>query len=140
MSLYKLLESGYGDIEDLNCAEKILYGANKVYNLGLDKNALKLSAGFGGGMGIESVCGALTASIMVLSYLFVENVAHESTRIKNLSRELFDRYEKKMGYIDCTPLKYDYRTEIEGCHWVILEAAKILDEIIAENTNIEKVR
>src|SRR5690554_169748 len=87
--LKELIESGFGNEEDYNCAEKILYGANKVYNLGLDKKALKLSAGFGGGMGIESVCGALTAAVMVLSHIYVENIAHEGDKIKRVNQDLF---------------------------------------------------
>lgn len=131
MTLYELLESGYGKDEDLNCAEKILYGANEIYDLGLDKNALRLASGFGGGMGIESVCGALTGSIMVLGRLFVEEKAHESTRIKEISSQMLVRYEREMGYIDCTPLKKSYRTEQIKCDRVILKAAEILDDIIA---------
>ena len=53
--LKDLLENGYGVKEDLNCAERILYGANKVYKLGLDRDDLKVAAGFGAGMAIESV-------------------------------------------------------------------------------------
>lgn len=49
--LSDLIKNGFGEEEDLNCAEKILYAANREYNLGLDKSALKLAAGFGGGMG-----------------------------------------------------------------------------------------
>ena len=131
MALYELLESGDGKDEDLNCAEKILYGANEIYDLGLDKNALRLASGFGGGMGIESVCGALTGSIMVLGRLFVEEKAHESTRIKEISSQMLVRYEREMGYIDCAPLKKGYRTEQKKCDSVILKAAEILDDIIA---------
>jgi len=128
--LYKLMDQGYGEAEDFNCAEKILYGANEVYNLGLDKKALKLSAGFGGGMGIGSVCGALTASVMVLSHLFVEEKSHESTKIKKLSKQLLDKYEKEMGSIDCRPLMIAHRTKEIKCKNVIVVAARILDEII----------
>ena len=46
--LYELLQNGYGKDHDWNCAEKILYGANEAYHLGLDRNAFKLAAGFGG--------------------------------------------------------------------------------------------
>lgn len=125
-----LIRQGFGEKEDLNCAEKILYGANQVYHLGLTKEALKLSSGFGGGMAIEDKCGALTASIMVIGRLFVVNRAHESSRIKDLTRELFDRYQKEMGSIDCAPLKNRYRTEEIKCRLVIEKAADILDDII----------
>lgn len=130
--LEKLLSEDFGTTEDYNCAEKIVYGANKVYNLGLDKNALKLSAGFGGGMGIESVCGALTGSIIVLSSLYVKDIAHESDKIKQLTQQLLASYQKEMGSINCDALKDRYRTPELKCQKVILAAAKILDNIIAQ--------
>lgn len=128
--LTNLIKSGFGENEDLNCAEKILYAANKEYNLGLDKSALKLAAGFGGGMAIGDKCGAVTASIMVLGRMFVKNNAHESERIKTLTKELFDRYKEEMGSIDCEALKEQYRTEELKCKNIIVKAAEILDEII----------
>lgn len=129
--LKNLIEEGFGNDLDLNCAEKILYGANKAYSLGLDDKALKLAAGFGGGMGIESVCGVLTGGIMVLSKLFVDEVAHQSN-IKEITQKFFARFEKEMGSIGCTQLKADYRTEELKCHRVILKGAEILDELIME--------
>ncbi|MDR5659314.1 C-GCAxxG-C-C family (seleno)protein [Serpentinicella sp. ANB-PHB4] len=130
--LYELLKQGYGEDEDFNCAEKILYGANKSYNLGLEKEALKLSAGFGGGMGIQSVCGALTASVMVLSHLVVDDVAHESKKIKALSRNFLKSYTELMGEIDCRPLKIAYRNPEIKCNKVVFEAARLLDQTINE--------
>jgi C_GCAxxG_C_C family probable redox protein len=128
--LYELLKSGFGKDRDFNCAEKVLYGANEVYQLGLSPEALKLAAGFGGGMAIEGACGALTASIMVLGRLFVKNTAHESTRIKDLTKELLDSYRAAMGEINCAPLKAKYRTEEIQCRDIILKAAQILDGIV----------
>jgi C_GCAxxG_C_C family probable redox protein len=128
--LAELIRTGYGIDEDLNCAETILYGANIVYQLGLDGGDLKVAAGFGGGMAIESVCGALTGAIMVLGRLFVEERAHESSRIKDLTQELFDSYTEEMGSIYCAPLKEAHRTETLKCRIVILKAAEILDGII----------
>lgn len=125
-----LIKEGYGEKEDLNCAEKILYASNEAYNLGLDKKALKLSAGFGGGMAIESVCGALTGAIMVLGCLFVKKNAHESDKIKILTRELLSKYEQSMESIYCAPLKDKYRTKNEKCKNIIVKAAEVLDDIV----------
>ena len=47
--LLALLQKGFGNDTDLNCAEKMLYGANWAYDLKLPPEALKLAAGFGGG-------------------------------------------------------------------------------------------
>lgn len=129
--LYDLISAGYGEEADLNCAEKILWGANEAYNLGLDKNALKIASGFGGGMGVEGICGALTGAIMVLGVLFVDEKAHESTKIKELSKEFLGRYEETMGSIDCAPLKKNYRTGEEKCENIILKSAELLDYIVA---------
>lgn len=128
-SLYELIKSGFGNEEDFNCAEKILYGANSIYNLNLEKRALKLSAGFGGGMGVESVCGAITGSIMSLSDLFVSDYAHESELIKEKSSDFITRVISKLGSSSCKILKEKYRTDDTKCMFIILECAQILDSI-----------
>lgn len=129
--LTELIKGGFGEEEDLNCAEKILYGANIAYKLGLNRDALKLAAGFGGGMAIEDKCGAITASIMVLGELFVNERAHESEKVKRLTKEMFDEYRKEMGHVDCAPLKEMHRTEELKCRNIIVKAAEILDSIVA---------
>ncbi|HHW30281.1 MAG TPA: C_GCAxxG_C_C family protein [Clostridiaceae bacterium] len=133
--LKDLIIQDFGKKEDLNCAEKILQGANIVYSLGLDKESLKLASGFGGGMGIEDKCGALTAAIMVLGKMFVSDRAHESDRIKRLTRKLFAEFNKEMSSIDCAPLKKNYRSEKYGCKVIIVKAAEILDRLIEEEKN-----
>ncbi|NMB27737.1 MAG: C_GCAxxG_C_C family protein [Tissierellia bacterium] len=131
--LYELIKSGYGNEENYNCTEKILYGANEAYKLNLSKEALKLSAAFGGGMGIESVCGALTGAVMVLSSKYVKNIAREDKKVFDLSKELFEKYETKMGSIKCNELKAKYKKEDIGCRDIILEATRVLDNIVKEN-------
>ena len=137
----ELIQDGYEIKEDLNCAETILYGANQVYHLNLNSESLKLAAAFGGGMAIESVCGVLTGSLMVLGNLFVPDVAHKFPEIKELSKELFDTFKKEMGDILCKPLKDNYRTEENKCREVILKAGEILDKIVTrELKNLSKDR
>lgn len=131
--LKKRIAEGFGNQEDFNCAEKIVYGANEAYHLHLDKSALKLAAGFGGGMGVESTCGALTGSVMILSHIFVKDHAHESSLIKELTREFFAAYQSEMGSIDCASLKEKYRTPQTQCTDVIAAAAKALDDVIARH-------
>jgi C_GCAxxG_C_C family probable redox protein len=133
--LADLIKQGFGEKEDLNCAEKILWGANIAYGLGLNKDALRVASGFGGGMGIEDKCGAVTAGIMVLGVLFVKDRAHESSRIKELEIEFMNEYRKEMNSIDCAPLKEMHRTEELKCRNVILKAAEILDNIVTRERN-----
>ena len=128
--LLSLLSKGFGNDLDLNCAEKILYGANWAYDLKLQPETLKLASGFGGGMGVESTCGALTGGVMVLSHLYVKQYGHESNRIKVLEQEFLETFAKEMGYIDCKNLKAEYRNEEVKCNIVIFKAAEVLDRIV----------
>jgi C_GCAxxG_C_C family probable redox protein len=130
MKLYDYLKEGPVDDPAYSCSEKILRGADYVWQLGLDEKALKLASGFGGGMGAGLICGALTGGVMALSELFVKERAHESDRIKNLTSELLQRFKDKMGELDCTPLKALYRDDVTKCRVVILAAAEILDDIV----------
>lgn len=137
--LKELIQDGYGIKEDLNCAEAILYGANRVYHLDLNQDSLRLAAAFGGGMAIESVCGVLTASLMVLGKLFVPDIAHKYPEIKELSKELFDTFKKEMGDILCKPLKDNYQIEGRKCEDIVLKGAEILNKIvIRELKNLSK--
>ena len=136
--LKELIQEGYGVKEDLNCAETILYAANQVYHLDLNSDSLKLAAAFGGGMGIESVCGVLAGSLMVLGRLFIKETAHQHPEIKELSKQLFDTFQKEMGDILCKPLKDNYRTEEKKCREVILKGAEVLDRIISRELNKRK--
>lgn len=128
--LLKLLQSGFGNAMDLNCAEKILYGANWAYDLKLPAEALKLAAGFGGGMGVESSCGVITGGVMVLSCLYVKRNGHESGRIKELEKEFIKTFISAMGSLDCSVLKAKYRNDEIKCNLIIFKAGEILDKII----------
>ncbi len=129
-TLYDIVAARLNEREDLNCAETILHAADRAYNLGLPRSALKLAAGFGGGMGVESTCGVLTGASMVFSAMFVRERGHESDRVKHLNSELFERLRGTFGHIDCAPIKVRWRDETDGCLPVMLEAARVLQEII----------
>lgn len=120
----------YDKAYDLNCAETMLYAANEEYDMKLTKETLKTMAAFGGGMGIESVCGAIAGSLAAISILFTKERGHESDRVKKLSIEFFEKYEKLLGTNNCALLKEKYRNEESRCGLMIEGAAKVLDEII----------
>lgn len=120
----------YDKSYDLNCAECILYAADEEYHLKLDRDAFKLAAGFGSGMAVEGICGALTGAIMVLGYMFVDKRAHESDRIKLLTREMVERFAEKLKTVNCRELKALYRDDEKRCFDIIEASAQILDDIV----------
>jgi len=131
--LADLIRRGFREGKDLNCAESILYGANQAYELGLSEKCMKTSAGFGGGLGIEEVCGALSGSVMVLGILFVGERAHESN-IYEIDEEFLEIFRERMGSINCTYLQDHYWSAEKGCDEIILEAAKVLDKVVEERS------
>jgi C_GCAxxG_C_C family probable redox protein len=120
----------YDKCFDLNCAETMIYAANEEYDMKLSKETLKTMAAFGGGMAIESVCGAITGSLAVLSLMFTKDRGHESERVKNLSKEFFSEYHKALNTYNCSELKAEYKNDNLRC-WIMIEkAADILGKII----------
>lgn len=120
----------YDKSYDLNCAETMLYAANDEYGLDLDKKALKTMAAFGGGMAVESVCGAISGSIAALGVLFTKERAHESDRIKILAKEFIYKFYERLGSDNCKILKDKYRNDDIRCSRMIEVSAEILDEIV----------
>ncbi|MCX5774171.1 MAG: C-GCAxxG-C-C family protein [Fusobacteria bacterium] len=138
--ILELLKKGYAEKKDLNCSEAILFAANSAYKLGLNDTALKLSSGFGRGMAVESVCGAISGAIMVLGLLTVESVAHQSFEVQLFTKELIDRFEEALGDRECINLVPRYRTLEHKCNKLIFKAAEILDEILIREKLLEKFR
>ena len=115
---------------DLNCAETILTAANEEYNLNLDKNAIKLMAAFGGGLGVGRTCGVVTAGAAVLSSLFVKDRGHESTLIKEIMKEFVEKFEEKLETDQCIALKETVQDHPMKCKKIILDGAEVLESVI----------
>ncbi|RQD68089.1 MAG: hypothetical protein D5S00_09360 [Tindallia sp. MSAO_Bac2] len=123
----------YSPKYDLNCAEAMIYSANDIYDLKLEKSTLKTMAGFGGGMAIEDTCGALSGAIAVLGVLFVREKAHESHQMKEMVTDYMYRFKEEMGSIKCDQLKKNYREDAPvKCRKVVFVAAELLDQIVRE--------
>ena len=132
MTLKEYIENGFGIKEDLNCSEQILYGANDVYKLGLDKDSLRLAAGFGGGMGAEDACGVVTGAAMVFSRIFIKGRARESGLIREVNKDFNKRFTEALETTNCKELKDIHCREIRGCKPIIVTGAGILDDLLKE--------
>ncbi len=121
---------------DLSCSEVMIYAASDEYNMNLKSETFKAMSSFGGGMGIESVCGAITGSLAVIGILFTKEKAHEGDRVKKLCQEFFQKFEAKLGTDNCARLKEKYKKEDIGCRVMIETATEILDEIVIRELQI----
>jgi C_GCAxxG_C_C family probable redox protein len=129
-----------------NCAQAILSTYGQPY--GLDEStALKLSAGFGGGMGrLGEVCGAVTGAFMVLGLHVGAASAGDAQgkeRTYALVAEFARRFEARRGCLHCRQLLGCDLNTPEGlqaakdrklfttlCPCLVAEAATILEEML----------
>ena len=129
-SLTELIKNGYGVIEDYNCTEKIVRGANITYDLGLTEDSLRMMGGFGGGMGLGETCGTVTGAVAVISALLVKSRAHETPDLKPATQSFIDQFRQQLGdEIECRALRPKYRTKESGCDSILITAAEILDRL-----------
>ncbi len=80
-------------LEGHNCAQAVLLAFNT--DIGLkDEDLLRISSGFGSGMGrMQETCGALTGGMMVISYLYGKYRVGDNPS-KELSIEMIGAFVK----------------------------------------------
>jgi C_GCAxxG_C_C family probable redox protein len=93
--------------QGFNCSQAVL--AAFAPSLGLDRTAaLKLAAGFGGGMGtMGDACGAVTGALMALGLKFGHTAAGDKAgkqRIYALVRQFATQFKARHGSITCRDL------------------------------------
>jgi len=132
---------------DFNCAQSVFSAF--AAELGLDKQtALRVSTGFGGGMGkMQQTCGAVTGAFMVLGLKYgkaEDDDEERKTQTYNLVRRFAQSFEEEHNSIDCreilgrelkTQEEWD-KANAEGlfadtCKKCVGSAVTILEELIA---------
>lgn len=132
--------------EGFSCSQAVLCAFSK--ELGLEHDAaLKISDGFGGGMGrMGLTCGAVTGAFMVISLKYGRTKADDKAckdKTNSLINEFVKRFESIHGHLGCrellgcsigTPEGYAFAKENDlfekRCNKYVIDAAQILDEIL----------
>ena len=128
--LEKISGKYYGEGHQFNCAEAMLKAVDEAYRLDLDHNHIKTMALFGGGMGKESVCGALTGGLAALGVLFIKNKARDSENGKEIAASFYERFINELSSDNCGQLKSIYRDDEKKCDQVVRKAARVLEQVI----------
>lgn len=117
-------ESGF------NCAQSVVYSFCDELNLDKDM-ALKLSCGFGGGMGRkQEICGAVTGGIMVIGAVYGKDTFGEKENIETTylkTRELIDSFTKSHGTFVCRKL-------VKECDLTTEDGQQIFKDLDLKNT------
>ena len=134
-------------LNDCACSQAILVTYSQ--RCGLDpKHAMRLAAGFAGGMRMAETCGAVTGSFMVLGMHGCGddcNTGKGRERIYAMVRDFTARFEKKNGSTRCKELLGCDISTAEGmkaakdrnlfktrCADMVRCAAEILEEMLKE--------
>ena len=117
---------------DLNCAECILVAFNEEYDLNISKQTLMTMSSFGGGMAIGSTCGAATGAIAALGIMFTNERGHNSPHVREMTGRFLSEFNRRMGTLDCIPLKDKYFEVETRCLKMMRVSAEVLEEIIDE--------
>ncbi|MDF2614828.1 MAG: GCAxxG family protein [Clostridia bacterium] len=138
-------------LDGYNCAQAVLYSFCDYLNFDKD-TALKLSCGFGAGMGRkEEVCGAVSGGIMVIGMLYGRGENQDRSLTENtylITRELMDKFTERQGAFICRRLLGDCElTTLEGqkefkdkdllntvCKACVRNVVEIIDDIVDRST------
>ncbi len=111
--------------------------------MGMDyQTAMKVSTGFGGGMGLGTVCGAVTGAIMAIGLKFGGGDPKANTQTAKLVRDFTDRFKAQHRSFNCPDLLGVDLSKPDGlktaeekklfavCPGVVRDAAKILHGLL----------
>ena len=87
---------------------------------------------FGGGMAIGSTCGAATGAIAALGIMFTNERGHNSPHVREMTGRFLSEFNRRMGTLDCIPLKDKYFEVETRCLKMMRVSAEVLEEIIDE--------
>lgn len=113
-----------------NCAESILHAGNEFYNLGLHEEDMRMVAGFGGGLQIQDVCGALCGAVCIVSRRYVETKAHDCEALRPLTQKLVLSFQERMGSCLCEEIKPVFFIKERRCERTVELAANVEDVIL----------
>ena len=135
-------------LQGYNCAQAVAVAFTDV--TGMDKKeAAKLAAPFGGGMGrMREVCGAVSGMLMVLGTLYGYDNADADSKKKELYQQvqaLAEQFREENGSIICrdllknppsdpnpSPRTAEYYAK-RPCARMVMTAARLMDEFIAQH-------
>ena len=126
-----------------NCAEAILRAFRDSYNLDISDEALKMASGFGGGLGHAGcMCGALTASVMVLGVLEGRTDSSQNRDpVYSSASQFHDKFANKFGGTCCrvlNPHPFETKEHLRHCLKITGNTAGMLTEFLTEKQSPSK--
>lgn len=116
-----------------NCSQSVLCAYCDLLGLS-EVQAFRLAEGFGGGMGMQETCGAVTGMFAVLSYLNSDGLlANGKTKAENykMIRRAAEEFKSVYGSIICREiLANKQQPKDHRCVDKVRKAAEILEKFL----------
>ena len=124
-------DKGYNCAQAVACTYCDLFGVE-------EDTAFKMAEGFGLGMGVQSVCGALTGALMIagLENSSGQQLAGTTKRqTYKKARDLAAQFEERSGAVLCSALKSAAsHTSCEDC---IRNAAQLIEDMLLGDVEMQ---
>lgn len=118
-----------------NCCQAVLCAFEDRYEIS-ESDLLKVSEGFGGGMGIMSVCGAVSAMVIVAGLEKADGNTEKNTtkkETKDVAVAMQKKFEEMNKSLICKELKgVDTKVMLRSCDGCIEDAVRIVCEYLGE--------
>ena len=118
--------------QNYNCAETLIRAANECYDLKLHDRDMIMVGAYGAGIQTGNTCGAILSAVAVLSMKYIENKAHESASIREVTTALIRKFNLKYGSVLCKDIKRQSFSPEFRCKKTVETACDILDEVLEE--------
>lgn len=104
--------------QGFNCAQSVLAASGKYTVLAQD-TALRIAAGFGGGVRSGEICGAISSAVMALGL-----AEQDKRKVAALTKECVESFRKEFGCVRCLDLKQNR----VSCDALITYGARFVEE------------
>lgn len=109
-----------------NCAQSVLNGVLEIVygEKGLDydsKNGWRIARGFGGGMAVGEMCGAITGGIIALGI----SIDDSNKDVRNFVKDIVTNFKHEYGNVRCEDIK-----DKPKCKKYVAHVARYTTEIL----------
>ncbi|MBR3839892.1 MAG: C_GCAxxG_C_C family protein [Erysipelotrichales bacterium] len=124
-------------MQGCNCAQSVAVAFHDKMNIDED-TAFRISEGLGKGCAVETICGALTGCIMVISAYYSDGLkGHGSSKMNTYekTKAFLDTFKENEGTIICSELKarlMSNESKATNCTDYIVSAIRIMEDFIKE--------
>ncbi|MBQ6835427.1 MAG: C-GCAxxG-C-C family protein [Clostridia bacterium] len=105
--------------QDNSCAEAVLKGACRLYELPLSEDLVKVIGSFAGGCGVGDLCGACAGGLAAIGLKYGNGCLHKCEEQREKMKAFMNEFSTMFHSTDCEKIKAEFRKEDVRCLEVV---------------------